>query len=489
MTSTREVELKFACGPEDLAAVLAAAPPGDDADAELISVYFDTPDLALQKAGASLRVRESKGLRVQTLKRGEGLAREEHEASIEGLAPDPELGPLPDLMPAGASLKPAFNVRVSRRQRLVRHDGAEIELALDQGEVVGGDASAPICEVELELKSGPAAALFTLARSLGEAAPLYLSFDSKAARGQALVAGAGPGPRKSAAVVLEGGETAGEAFQAVARKALAQIAANAALLREDPTAEAVHQLRVGARRFRSALTTFRPIVEGEDLAAVKAELEWLSHACDEARNLDVYADGLADADTGLQGPAAGLASLRGLIDAERGRARAEVVRTVSSARFRGLMIDTAEWMEIGAWQTGRPAREPVERFAREALKTRRRKVLKRGDAVRGGDDEALHALRIAAKKLRYAGDAFASLYGAKRIDTFTGPVKDLQTELGELNDLATAAPLIAALALPPDAAFAAGELLGLRAATKPRRIQRAAKALARLADAPPFWNT
>src|SRR5438270_10517436 len=112
-----EVELKFVCGPDDLAAVLAAAPPGDDGVAELISVYFDTPDLALQKAGASLRVREHQGRRVQTLKRGQGLVREEHEAPIEGLAPDPALDPLPSLLPRGATLKPAFNVRVSRRQR------------------------------------------------------------------------------------------------------------------------------------------------------------------------------------------------------------------------------------------------------------------------------------------------------------------------------------------------------------------------------------
>src|SRR6478735_9099276 len=93
----REIELKFACGPEDLAAVLARAPPGDEESRELISVYFDTPDLALQKAGASLRVREDKGARVQTLKRGEGLEREEHEAPIAGFAPDPELGSLPSL--------------------------------------------------------------------------------------------------------------------------------------------------------------------------------------------------------------------------------------------------------------------------------------------------------------------------------------------------------------------------------------------------------
>src|SRR5437899_2428695 len=97
----QEVELKFVCGPGDLAAVLAAAPPGDESEAELISVYFDTADLALQKAGASLRVRESKGRRVQTLKRGEGLTREEFEAPIDGLAPDPALGPLPKLVPDG----------------------------------------------------------------------------------------------------------------------------------------------------------------------------------------------------------------------------------------------------------------------------------------------------------------------------------------------------------------------------------------------------
>src|SRR5258708_29570768 len=104
--AAREIELKFACGPDDLAAVLAAAPPGDDESRELISVYFDTPDLVLQKAGASLRVREHGGKRVQTLKRGEGLDPEEYEAPIQSLAPDPAPGPLPPLTPQGAGRPP-----------------------------------------------------------------------------------------------------------------------------------------------------------------------------------------------------------------------------------------------------------------------------------------------------------------------------------------------------------------------------------------------
>src|SRR6185503_14175741 len=83
VSGSREIELKFLCAPRDLSAVLAAAPEGDDDSRELISVYFDTPDLRLQKAGVSLRVRQSKAGRVLTMKRGDGLAREEYEAPLE----------------------------------------------------------------------------------------------------------------------------------------------------------------------------------------------------------------------------------------------------------------------------------------------------------------------------------------------------------------------------------------------------------------------
>jgi inorganic triphosphatase YgiF len=486
MTDTHEVELKFTCVAADLAAVLAAAPAGDDDNAELISVYFDTPDLALQKAGASLRVREAQGRRVQTLKRGEGMAREEHEAAIDGLAPDPQLGPLPKLMPPGADLKPAFNVRVSRRQRRLHFEGAEIELALDQGEVVSGKSKTPICEVELELRSGPREALFSLSRVLLEAAPLYLSFDSKASRGQALAAGGTETARAAEPVELSGDETVAGAFQAVARKALAQIAANAAILRTAPSAEAVHQLRVGARRLRSAVTTFGAALKGDGLAAVKDELKWLGKACDQARNLDVFADSLSDVRPS-ETESLGVAALRKAVSVARRKARASVIETVGSPRFCRLMVDVTAWVETGAWRANAAAMAGVEGFADEALKHRRRKVLQRAQGMGDADDHDLHRLRIAAKKLRYAGDAFASLYRRKRAEAFEDRVKDLQTELGELNDLATAGPLVQGLGLPSLAAFAAGELLGQRLTERPRRVRRAAKALRALKHARPFW--
>ncbi|HZZ33609.1 MAG TPA: CHAD domain-containing protein [Phenylobacterium sp.] len=484
----REIELKFACGPEDLAVVLAAAPAGDDETRELISVYFDTADLVLQKAGASLRVREHKGRRMQTLKRGRGFIREEHEAPIDGLAPDPALEPLPSLLPHGADLRPAFNVRVSRRQRTIRYKGALIEMALDQGEVCGGERKSPICEVELELKAGEPTMLFALARELSAAAPLYLAFDSKAALGQALVAGEPPAAIKGGHVQLDGEASAGVAFQAVARSALAQIAANAALLRKTPSAEGVHQLRVGVRRLRSALTTFKPILEDEGLETLKTDLKWLSRNCERARSLDVFAEEtLRPAEVADVQPA-GLAALRDAIDLARRAAWAHAAEASTSERFRALMIDAAAWVETGDWRGQPGADAPIQPFARRALKRHLKTLEKRGRAARGGDDLSRHHLRIEAKKLRYAAEGFTDLYGEKRVRRHLRHLRDLQESLGELNDLVTATPLIAALGLPSDAAFAAGELVGMKAAHKPQLIARAEKALDRLAAAEPFWT-
>jgi triphosphatase len=482
VTTDREVELKFLCTPADLAAVLAAAPAGDDESRELISVYFDTPDLALQKAGVSLRVRESKGRRVQTLKRGEGLSREEHEAPIAGEEPDPDVGPLKEFLPEGGRLDPAFNVRVTRRQRTFRYQDAEIELALDQGEVSGGTSHAPICEVELELKSGPPQALFALAQELSKAAPLYLSFDGKAMRGQALVAGAPLEARRSGKVTLPPRATVVQAFQAVAYNALGQIAANATVLRAEADAEAVHQLRVAVRRLRSALSTFKALVSDARMEAVKADLKWLATSLNDARNLDVFAAGAAAQAKAMPSPPPGLDALTAGLDAVRRHAWAKAAETASSERFRALMIDTTAWMETGDWlEAAQPA--SAKAFAGRALRKRLKKVLQGGRHLRRADDAARHHLRIEGKKLRYAAEAFASLYPQKPMNRFIGRVKDLQEALGDLNDLVVAGPLLASLPLEHEAAFAAGELLGLRIARKGRMIGQASRAVDRLAAA------
>jgi inorganic triphosphatase YgiF len=486
----QEIELKFLCAPDDLGRVLAAAPEGQDDCHELISVYFDTPGLDLQKAGASLRVRESQGRRVQTLKRGDGLAREEYESPIAGDAPDPSLAPLPDLLPNGAQtqLKPAYHVRVTRRQRLLRYEQAEIELAVDQGEVRGGKRASPICEVELELKAGEPAALFDLARELGRAAPLYLSFASKAQRGQALVAGAPLQAHKKPPVAPEPDASVAAVFQAVAHSSLEAIAANAEVLRQRADPETVHQLRVAARTLRSALSNFRDVVEDAGFPHVKEELRWLAKSCDEARNLDVFIAETLDPASDLDPRPHGLEALRPAVEAARDRAHAEVAQMVSSARFRDLLIAVTGWADTGGWRGGEPARAPARPFAAALLDERLNNLLKDGRRLAEANDAERHAVRIDAKKLRYAAEGFESIFGGKASRRFVKRLKDLQDELGVLNDLATAKPLLTKLNLPSDAAFCAGELIGLKTAGKQAHIDAGCAALKRLKKTQPFWE-
>lgn len=490
VSESREIELKFLCAPGDLGAVLAAAPEGDDDSRELISVYFDTPDLVLQKAGVSLRVRESKGRRTLTMKRGEGLAREEYEAPLEGDQPPSELAPLREILSEGdaAALTPAFNVRVNRRQRLVRYGEAEIELALDQGEVSGGRRVSPISEVELELKAGKPEALFDLARDLAKSAPLYISFDTKSARGQALVAGQPVEARRRDKVKLDREASAGGAFQQIARSSLGGIAANAAVLREAPQPEAVHQLRVAARRLRSALSTFRPVVEDHRYESVKDELRWLAKAFDQARNLDVFADQVLAPAQKMEAPPAGLSALVSAVEAARQQARKEACEAAASERFRALMIDATAWVETGEWLGGLAAAEPARAFAARTLARRMKKVLKRGRRIETRDDETRHEVRIQAKKLRYAAEGLGSLYADKKVERFVSRLKALQDTLGALNDIATAEPLLASLKLDPEAAYAAGELEGLKRADKAKLVAQAAKQLDRVGETAPFWD-
>ena len=182
---------------------------------------------------------------------------------------------------------------------------------------------------------------------------------------------------------------------------------------------------------------------------------------------------------------AGLDVLTAALEAARRRRWSKAAKTASSARFRALMIDIAAWVETGSWLAASPT--PAKAFAAHALEARLHRVLKRGKHLGDVDDATRHRLRIEAKKLRYAAEAFASLYHRKSAERFIDRVKDLQTTLGDLNDLAVAGALVASLKLEPDAAFAAGELVGLRMADKDGLVRKAEKALRRLADVdPPF---
>lgn len=485
-----EIELKFLCEPADLAAVLSAAPPGETIEKDLVSTYFDTPQADLKAKRISLRIREGGGKKIQTLKRGNGFARDEHEQPVDG-ALDLSMAALKESLPPSKrkALRPAFTVRVQRQQRTFDYAGATIEMAVDRGEVQAGDRTRAISEVELELKAGDCGPLFDLARQLSRTAPLYLSFEGKAAQGQALSEGMEHAPRRHDKSPLEAELSAGEAFQAIARNALSQIAANGVVLREADSVEAVHQLRVAVRRLRSAFSTFKPIVDDAQAAEVQAELKWLAGALDEARDLDVFAE--ANAVLAVEG--ADLSELTPVVEKARIRGHAKAAAAVTSGRFRDLILDATAWVETGRWLSAKASRKrresPAADFAAEALEHRRKVLLKRARDLKGQDDAGRHEVRIAAKKLRYAAEAFAPLFDPAAGKAFIKSLKTLQDDLGELNDAAVAQELVSRLNLQGKALKAAEALLAARKAQKAKTIRAAAKAVDKLAATPAFWRS
>ncbi|WP_421321877.1 inorganic triphosphatase [Aeromonas veronii] len=195
-----EIEIKFFVARDiqpELSNLLNSLEIKESSQQQLGNVYFDTPTLALRRLDMGLRIRRCDAFAEQTIKcRGQvvgGLhARPEYNAPVSGDLPT--LSAFPDeIWPTlterdhiQQQLVAQFRTDFLRRHWLIAFEGAEIELAWDQGEIVGSQGSTTINELELELKSGATAALFALAQRLARIGGLRLGAQSKAQRGYRL---------------------------------------------------------------------------------------------------------------------------------------------------------------------------------------------------------------------------------------------------------------------------------------------------------------
>jgi len=482
-----EIELKLVLTSRD-ADVLEASGlmAGAPKTAKQRSIYFDTQDRALQKAGLSLRIRRSGRKRIQTVKAaGAGsaglFARPEWERAVPGDTPILDHGtPILALLgDAADELAPVFEVHVERLTWHIEERGAAIEMVLDRGAVVAGERRSPICEVELELKRGDPVALFALARKLDAVVPVRVGVLTKSRRGYALlepiVAACG-----AERVALDRDMTAAQAFQHIVTACLSQFRQNEDLFRAGHAPEALHQMRVALRRLRSALFLFKPLFDDDVSAALRDALRRLGRGLGEARSVDAM---IALAPFG---------ALRDRLEAARQSLYAQVGEMLASARVRGLMLDLSEWSLNGAWlsapNTAELRDQPVRDFASGALDRLRRRVKKRGRDLVKGDDQARHTLRKDAKKLRYAAEFFTALSDRKRerrrYKRFTAALEALQDELGALNDLVTAPAMLAKL----DITDVQGAVALLFPGRRKKMLRAAEEAHETLVDAKRFWR-
>src|SRR5262249_1922491 len=262
--------------------------------AQQFSVYFDTDRQKLRRKGLMLRVRREGGHYTQTIKANgylAGFQRDEWETEIAGKRPDLSKASGTALEPLLSKkfrrrLKPLFETRVRRTVYPLVHNGHAIALAVDRGTINTGKRSQPLCEIELELEHGTAADLFGVARELSEVLPVRLALKSKSERGYEIINGEDELPVKAAAINLPAGANARDAFRVIGLACLKQIIGNArALANGDP--EGVHQMRVGLRRLRAAMSLFSVLLRDPQSEAIKIELKWLTGELAPARELEV----------------------------------------------------------------------------------------------------------------------------------------------------------------------------------------------------------
>ena len=477
---------------------------------DVTSIYFDTKRQRLHRKGFSLRVRDLGGRHVQTIKySGNGSAglfdRAEWEQRIEGQSPDWKAAkktPLAALVKKKlrAKTKPVFATRVRRTSYRLRGRSGDLKLVLDHGSIDAGSRSAPVAEIELEVENGRAAAAFDFARRLGGIAQLTPAAKSKAEQGYDLLAGEPARAVKSGPVPLSSEMNVEQAFRAIGRACLRHVVANRmALCRGDP--EGVHQMRVGLRRLRAAISLFSEVVSDRRLGHIKAELKWLTQALAPARDLDVF---LAEmprmprrlASSGAEGFCAELAG-------RRARAHERAEQAVGSDRFSALLLDIAQWLEAGPWTraggaAARRREQSIEDFAVDELSRRRKKLRKRASKVTKLDPQRRHKLRTASKKLRYGVEFFVRLFDSKRTtkrrDAFLAVLKDLQSSLGGLNDIAAREQIGAAVGgkrrgrrAQPQRAFVAGWVTATEDARAQPLLKAAVKASRALRRAPRPW--
>ncbi|MES2356599.1 MAG: CHAD domain-containing protein [Pseudomonadota bacterium] len=468
-----EIELKLLIDKKNIAALresLKQYANGVKAQRRhLLSYYFDTPTSEFWAKKMALRVRQVDGKWVQTLKGDGGVnagihQRAEWETAVDDNHPDfarlaaafPDdrvLQRLIKKLPTEDNIAAIFCTDFHREAlTLPLPDGGEVEIAIDEGNVLVGKKQTPISELEVELKSGNPVAVFDFGRRLLADVPLAIGIVSKAERGYALVCREKLSvPQRALSVEFEPSTTVDDAFTTIFTECLGHLLGNVEGVVSGRDPEYLHQLRVAVRRLRGALTVFGDVAPKAVLAGISNELREAGQTLGEARNWDVLLHETIPDYEKSEGVTI-TAELASQLQRDAQRVKANARRLVRSRQFTDLLLAIGACVVGRAWRqnatesTLNALSDSVGVFAVYAIQKRRRQLKKRVAAIEADDLETLHAIRIAAKKLRYSVQFFASLFPAKHVEPYANALAEIQNLLGRTNDMATASKLLAGVA-------------------------------------------
>ncbi|TNE33361.1 MAG: CHAD domain-containing protein, partial [Alphaproteobacteria bacterium] len=190
--------------------------------------------------------------------------------------------------------------------------------------------------------------------------------------------------------------------------------------RKDGDPGALMQIRIGVRRIRVALYIFRTIIPKETRRTFNREFRYFGNLLGDARNMDVFLDGMLSLETGKKEFRDIAAEIRKCGEALREDEYDIVTQEISGGHFARTLKEFEKWLD-GNWATklGRAARRvlkgPVAPFALKVIEEGGIELLNQGADVAHLSAAELHDLRKYVKRSRYHLRFFASLIDEAKI--------------------------------------------------------------------------
>jgi CHAD domain-containing protein len=493
-----EIESKFDV-PADfvlppLAGVDGVDAVGDPIELHLDATYFDTSDQRLARNGIALRRRTGGVDDGWHLKMARTLDERIEIRRPIGRGQDRVPSALTDLVLARVRNRPLVPIATLRTHRVVHYllgpgDTRLAEVADDRVSGETGSAVSAWREVEVELLDGDRDVLRAAAACVQEAGATPSGSASKLARLLDLRADEDEAP------AVGSDSTAGEVLLAYLGEQAAALTALDPLVRVD-VPDAVHKMRVAVRRTRSALATYRRLLDRSITDPLRDELKWLGTILGPVRDAEVTREHLreelaAQPRSLVIGPAT--RRVDRTLGAEHREAHKKAVAEMRSDRYLGL-LDAVDAVAAGSAMKGkrvdRPARKQLPKAVRKAFDRMVGFVDQAAAAASPEEaDRLLHEVRKAAKRVRYAAESARPVFGSDATD-LAKSMEDLQDVLGEHQDSVVVRDLLRRLAVDADAdgesSFTFGRLHALEEWRAARTRERYDEVIGDLGK-PPKW--
>lgn len=182
------------------------------------------------------------------------------------------------------------------------------------------------------------------------------------------------------------------------------------------TPNTIHDLRVATRRLRAALKTFKKILPTR-ATKISRELQKVARILGTKRDLDLFA-----------------AEIRFPQLAQHRQAAQKKIHSTLASKSYARLLESLSTLKAA------PSKKNSFKVARNQIRARLKRLLAIS-VDQNTDDQTLHKLRIAAKKLRYVCEFFEPLFYS--LDSLTAKAKQIQDVLGEHQDAITGISLLA----------------------------------------------